>query len=271
MKILQAILILTSIAFTFCGYQAMINSSELRRDLELKSSKQQAHSLNPSVVHNDSDELELYSNWNMPYQSTKGENWTFDLFTSPTITKIDDQFDATLPWLQQLNSKTFPLHIKSFAKKKYPLQFSGYLLEPNSNVSEYLIILYDYLENRSLIVRNGDFLTKYNVKIKNFIYNADANNDIDCVHPEVLLEDLTESIYVTLLPNVVYYDDIFDIIIENTTDMNQIAIERVGDFFESNNLACTVTKIDNKFKRLTLECVDKLYNRKFSVEMKYSR
>ena len=246
----------------------MMQLSGFRKTLEQNTKTKNQYVKKPITKTIPVEIVDTYSQWRPPHQSTKGENWTFDLFTAPTITKLDDQFDATFPWLQQFTAQSFPLELKTFEKKIYPLQFSGYLLEPNSQNHEYMIILYDHLKKKSLTVKVGDFLEKYNVKIKNFTQNAPSNDAISYIHPEVVLEDFTENIHVTLLPQTVYYNEIFDIIIENSDNKSTIDIDRVGYKFICNDVEFAVKKIDYKFKKLTFECVNKLRNKKFPLEMK---
>jgi hypothetical protein len=67
-----------------------------------------------------------------PRLALKGELWTFDRFTSPTIRREGTGFKSIFPWMEK-NQLTINFEVVRVEKKLYPLQFSGYFTQPTAD------------------------------------------------------------------------------------------------------------------------------------------
>lgn len=100
--------------------------------------------------------------WKGPETSPKGEHWTFDLFTAPTILRDRGNFVAALPWLKK-SQATADFEVISVAQRLYPLRFSGYFTAPTvdglpSADGGYTFMLRDEATHESLVVKLGQIL-----------------------------------------------------------------------------------------------------------------
>jgi hypothetical protein len=190
--------------------------------------------------------------WKNPPVSAKGESWTFDLFTAPTIVAEGTAFKSTLPWLEKSQS-TLNFEVLSIDKKIYPLQFSGYFNQPTvdgvvSRDQTYSFMLFDVQTRESLQARLGQFLEKYGIDILSF----DEKGPLGEIqgYPQLKVMDRNINREVILTPEKKYYDQLFEIRLRSKVDDKEIFLAREEEEFSIASDQYVLKSVDIANKRL---------------------
>jgi hypothetical protein len=190
--------------------------------------------------------------WKIPETAPNGENWTFDLFTSPTIVREGTEFKATLPWLKK-NQSTINFEIIGVDKKVYPLQFSGYFDQPTvdgktSGNPSIFFMLSDVQIHESLQVQLGQVIDRHNIEILSFIEKAPDGTVQG--YPQLKIMDHNDNREIILTPEKKYYDQLFDIRLRSKVDQKEISISHAGEEFFIGDDQYVFKKIDEEKKIL---------------------
>ncbi|MDR1590879.1 MAG: hypothetical protein LBR92_02690 [Puniceicoccales bacterium] len=190
--------------------------------------------------------------WKTPETSPKGENWTFDLFTSPTIVREETEFKSTFPWLEK-NQSTINFEIVGVKRKIYPLQFSGYFNQPTvdgqkSEDQSFSFMLGDAQTNESLQVRLGQIVDRYKVEILSF---AEKGPDGEIQgYPQLKIMDHDLNREMILTPEKKYYDHLFDVRLRSKVDGKEILLSRIEEVFSVGTDQYVLKKINEEKKIL---------------------
>jgi hypothetical protein len=191
--------------------------------------------------------------WKEPETSPKGENWTFDLFTAPTISSDGGNFVAALPWLKK-SQATVDFEVISVEQKLYPLRFSGYFAAPTvddlaSAGGSYTFMLRDGTTHESLAVKLGQNLERYGVDVRKFEEKNAAGETQD--YPRLTLFDRNSNREVTLTAAPQYYDMLWDIKLRLKAEGKEILLSRAGENFSVGSECYALESIDANGKLLT--------------------
>ncbi|MDR1303232.1 MAG: hypothetical protein LBJ81_01275 [Puniceicoccales bacterium] len=191
--------------------------------------------------------------WNGPEASPKGEHWTFDLFTAPTISRDGGNFVAALPWLKKSQS-TVNFEVISVARRLYPLRFSGYFAAPTvdglpSADGGYTFMLRGGAIHESLAVKLGQNLEKYGVEIRKFEEKSAAGETQG--YPRLTLFDRSIGREVTLTAAPQYYDALWDIKLRLKAEGKEILLSRTGENFSVGSECYALESVDAEGKLLT--------------------
>jgi hypothetical protein len=190
--------------------------------------------------------------WKNPQTPPKGENWTFDLFTAPTIVSEGTEFKSTLPWLEKSQS-TINFESVKMGKKIYPLQFSGYFNQPvvdgkKSEDQSFSFMLNDAQTNESLQVKLGQAIERQNIEVLSFTEKC-SNGEVQG-YPQLKVMDRGINREVILTPEKKYYDELFDIRLRSKIDEKEISLSREGEEFSIGDDRYVLKKIDSEKKML---------------------
>jgi hypothetical protein len=243
------VFIILSLLFLAASMEYIVESlySNTRREKK-QTIEQQSHS--QAILLGPETAKVTDAVWRESTVSPKGENWTFDLFTAPTIGREEGNFSATLPWLKTTPTM-IPFNLIAIERKLYPLQFGGYFSMPTvDNVSStdggYAFMLRDSQTNESLTVKVGQSLEKYGVEIKSFEEQGPAGEVQG--YPCLIVFDskLNQEISLTSAPK--YYDELWDIKLSLKDDGKEILLSHIGEEFsaDSKNYALEAIDFDNK-------------------------
>ncbi|MDR1435196.1 MAG: hypothetical protein LBI77_02215 [Puniceicoccales bacterium] len=190
--------------------------------------------------------------WEEPKIAEKGENWTFDLFTSPTITREGDKFLATWPWLKE-RQITINFDVISIEKKVYPLQFGGYFSAPTVEGipwvdGGYVFMLRDGNTRKTMTVKLGQKIGSHGVEVRNFKEKG-PNGEI-VSYPQLTLFDSKINREIILTPMLQYYDGLWDIKLRSKVDNGEILLSHGGENFSVGEEIYTLENINLKEKSL---------------------
>jgi hypothetical protein len=190
--------------------------------------------------------------WKTPETAPHGENWTFDLFTSPTIVREGTEFKSTLPWLKKSQS-TINFEIVKMGKKIYPLQFSGYFDQPmvdgkTSENPSVFFMLNDVQTHESLQVQLGQVIERHNVEILSF--TEKGSDGTVQGYPQLKIMDRNDNREIILTPEKKYYDQLFDIRLRSKVDEKEIILSHEEEEFSIGNDQYVLKKIDEEKKIL---------------------
>ncbi|MDR0590350.1 MAG: hypothetical protein LBG09_00605 [Puniceicoccales bacterium] len=191
--------------------------------------------------------------WKGPETSPKGEHWTFDLFTAPTISRDGGNFIAALPWLKK-SQTTVNFEVISVAQKLYPLQLSGYFTAPivdglASADGGYTFMLRDGTTRESLVVKLGQNLEQYGVEVRKFEEKGAAGETQG--YPRLTVFDRNISREVTLTAAPQYYDALWEIKLRLKAEGKEILLSRAGEKFSVGAECYTLESVDAEGKLLT--------------------
>jgi hypothetical protein len=191
--------------------------------------------------------------WRDPEVSPKGENWTFDLFTAPTISREGGDFVAALPWLKKSQAMV-DFEVVSVERKLYPLRLSGYFAEPTvdgipSAEKGYRFMLCDTTTGDSLAVKLGQTLEKYGVEVRTFEEKSAADEGQSC--PRLTVFDRRVEREITLTSVLQYDDGLWHIELRLKADGKAIFLSRTGENFSVGSECYTLERIDWDQKLLT--------------------
>jgi hypothetical protein len=190
--------------------------------------------------------------WKNPKTAPKGENWTFDLFTAPTIVREGTAFKATLPWLAKSQS-TINFAIVKIEKKIYPLQFSSYFNRPlvdgkKSEDQSLSFMLNDAQTSESLQVRLGQVIERHNVEVLHFAEKGPDGEEQS--YPQLKIMDRNINREIILTAEKTYYDELFDIRLRSKIDEKEISLSHREEEFSIGGDRYVLKKIDVEKKML---------------------
>ncbi|MDR3317217.1 MAG: hypothetical protein LBS71_00200 [Puniceicoccales bacterium] len=237
MNIIVKVFIFISVLFLGASVPYIIQLKHLKSDKDSSKNTQQKAVKAVTLVTETAKIEDIV--WKEPQQSPKGEHWTFDLFTAPTISKEEGNFVAILPWLKK-SPIMIPFEIISIEKKLYPLQFGGYFDTPiiagvRSLEIGFSFMLRDTESNESLIAKLEQILEKYGVEVRKF-----EEKGVDGIiegYPRLILWDSKLNKEVLLTSALTYYDTLWNIKLRIKADGKEIILSQIGEEFtiESDN------------------------------------
>lgn len=192
----------------------------------------------------------------------------FDIMTPPNIyekngTIIYEKCD------QDLIFGVFPLTLKSISKKLYRIQFEGYIdLSIKKPSDKSTIILFDTENNESIKCKEGAEIIDKEFIVKSFSFDQRYSNGAKITRPIVVINDLRDGKLVELTNEPEYYDDKYDITLEDLVGRTYVfkdnctevsvgdATCRLNEFdFEKKSAKITLTDVDGQefVRELTIE------------------
>jgi hypothetical protein len=244
-------LIFMAIVFMAAAVERIIEARRLHSSKDGRSNSDQMAQKGSMVVERETVNIADVT-WKNPPTAPKGENWTFDLFTAPTIVREGTEFKSTLPWLEKSQS-TINFEVIGMGQKIYPLQFSGYFNQPvvdgqKSEDQSFSFILSDMQTRESLQVKLGQVVERYNVEILSFTEKG-PNGEIQG-YPQLKIMDRGINRDITLTPEKKYYDQLFDIHLRSKIDEKEISLSHVEEEFSIGSDQYVLKKIDMEKKIL---------------------
>ncbi|MDE6576489.1 MAG: Amuc_1100 family pilus-like protein, partial [Opitutales bacterium] len=205
--------------------------------------------------------------WRDPPQDPRGEAWTFDLFTPPTIVLKNDHYQATLPWLPQPKPETKVVFTcTTLERLLYPIQLLGYVIPPPdvSGVSRPHFFLKNTETQESFQATLGDTVTAHSLELVDFNERGPDNcPQLKLLDHEFSREEILtpETKYDTqrVKVNLEYREELLEPdadVLESTT--KTVSLTHIGENFRIGNHQYTLTSVDDAVKRVTLECDDKI-------------
>jgi hypothetical protein len=190
--------------------------------------------------------------WKAPKITEKGENWTFDLFTPPTITREGDKFSAAWPWLKE-KQVTINFDVISIEKKVYPLQFGGYFIAPtvedvSSTDSEVVFMLRDGEAEKTMAVKLGQKIENHGVELRNFREKGPNGEVIS--YPQLTLFDSKINREIVLTSMLKCYDELWNIKLRSKIDSGEILLSHIGENFSVGEAIYGLEKINLEEKSL---------------------
>ncbi|MDR0740618.1 MAG: hypothetical protein LBF34_02820 [Puniceicoccales bacterium] len=241
-------LIFITLIFLAASVERAIEAWRLRSDKGKSNSNPIAQKRSAVVERETIDIADV--TWKTPKTVPHGENWTFDLFTSPTIVREGTEFKATLPWLKKSQS-TINFEVVKVDKKIYPLQFSGYFNRPTVDGQtdpSICFMLGDAQTHESLQVQSGQIIKRHNVEILSFTEKGPDGTVQG--YPQLKIMDRNINREIILTPEKKYYDQLFDIRLRSKIDEKEISISSIGEEFSIGDDQYVLKKIDEEKKTL---------------------
>ncbi|MDR2812603.1 MAG: hypothetical protein LBB05_02325 [Puniceicoccales bacterium] len=243
-------LIFTSLIFMAASVERAVEAWWLRSNKGKRTPTPMAQKRSMVVERETVDITNI--TWETPPIAPKGENWTFDLFTSPTIVREGTEFQSTLPWTKKSQS-TINFEVVEISKKIYPIQFSGYFNQPildgeTSENSSFSFMLSDVQTRESLQVQLGQVVERHNVEILSFTEkgpNGEAQG-----YPQLKIMDRNSNQEIILTPEKKYYDQLYTIRLRSKVDEKEISLSHAGEIFSIGDDQYVLKKIDEEKKIL---------------------
>lgn len=239
-------------------------SSNVRQNY--KSTTKTSQTLPPNISEKTLNwEPKNYS-WQAPH-NPEAVNF-FDIMTPPNIYKKN----GTIIYEkcnQDLILGVFPLKLKSISKKLYRIQFEGYMdLSIKKPSDKSTIILFDTENNESIKCKEGAEIIDKEFIVKSFAFDQRYSNGAKITRPIVVISDLRYGRLVELTNEPEYYDDKYDITLEDLVGRTYVfkdncteveigdATCRLNEFdFEKKSAKITLTDVDGQefVRELTIE------------------
>ncbi|MDR1366443.1 MAG: hypothetical protein LBJ13_00855 [Puniceicoccales bacterium] len=244
-------LIFIALVFIMMSAERAIEAWQLQLRKDEQRNASQAAPKQPVVVERETIDISDVP-WKNPQIAPKGKNWTFDLFTSPTILREGTEFKATLPWMEKSQS-TINFEIIELGKKVYPLQFSGYFSQPmvdgkKSEDYSFSFMLSDVQNRESLQVQLGQVIERYDVEILSFTEKG-PNGEVQG-YPQLKVMDRNIGREIILTPEKRYYDQLFVIRLRSKVDEKEFFLSHVDEEFSVGSDQYVLKKIDEEKKML---------------------
>ncbi len=195
-----------------------------------------------------------YTQWTLAKDTDETEFSTplFDLFTPPNIYYEGKQLIME-PCLQWQFDTVFPLRLKNIKNKKYRLQFEGYI-KPNSQ-AKYTIIIRDLENDQVLHCEEGQSFNSLEFTILAFHIKTIEQDDMIVNTPIVQLFDSRIQQKIELTGNVKYYNDQYDVILENV-DGATYTLSEIGKEVKIGESICILDSIDPENKIVSITLID---------------
>ncbi|MDE6432086.1 MAG: hypothetical protein K2L13_01690 [Opitutales bacterium] len=187
----------------------------------------------------------------------------FDLFTPPNIYYEGSQLIME-PCSQWQFDTTFPLRLKNIKQKKYRLQFEGYI-KPDPQ-SKYVIILHDLEHDQVLRCEEGQSFDSLQFAILSFSMKTIEEDGMIINSPRVQIFDSQNKQKIELTGNTKYYDDRYDVVLENIDGATYILPE-IGQEVKIGESTCILNKIEPASKSVTITLID-ANNQKFHKHLR---
>lgn len=200
----------------------------------------------PYLYAKISDTASVENMWKAPKISPEGENWTFDLFTAPTIVKVGKFFESYYPWMRHSSKQLIPVQLVNLAPKKYPLRLSGFYCGPNQNSKSdrnEVFILLDEQKNSVYSGKIGQKLEQFPASLVSFNEKATGNENIPYIHPELTIWDEESHQEMKLISKTTYYPDRWDILIKSKISEETFTLEQLGNTFTLNEDTFTLKEV----------------------------
>ena len=249
MKRTAKILLILSLIFSIGSLDRIFTRKLLLiEDRDKPREKLLANKTEEEIKHEIADTSNVF--WEKPKESPKGEVWTFDLFTAPTITKENGQYKASLPWVAQLDLKT-ELQLVRLEKILYPIQYLGFFLSPGKSNQSMILMLSDVEKNDQISAKIGDTVTSHKLEITRFEEKG-ADGSVSG-YPKVYIKDHETQREEILTPVKKYYDHLFRMVLKQSDGSEVNITSQVGKTFSAGNSEYKVLSVDMAQKRVTLE------------------
>ncbi|UPA28230.1 MAG: Amuc_1100 family pilus-like protein [Verrucomicrobiota bacterium] len=201
--------------------------------------------------------------WSDPPQAPRGEAWTFDLFTPPTIVLKNDHYQATLPWLPQPKPETRVVFAcTALERLLYPIQLLGYIIPPPdaSGVSRPHFFLKNVETQESFQATLGDTVTAHSLELVDFNERGPENcQQLNLLDHELSREEILtpETKYDTqrVKVNLEYREELIEPDADALeSETKTVSLTHIGENFKIGDRQYTLTSVDDAVKRVTLEC-----------------
>lgn len=211
-----------------------------------------------SGVHNESTQIETTSLLNFKNRQpswiveTNEQPILFDLFTSPNIYQEEDRFIMD-PCTQWQFDTVFPLRLKAIVRKKYRLQFEGYV--KTDSKSKFIIILHDLENNQTIRCEEGQKFNTLEIEILSFQIKTEEKEDMIVNTPMVKLFDSKMKEEIVLTSDTKYYDNKYDVILEDVDEVTHI-LPAINQEVKIGESSCILRSIDAKNNVIFITLID---------------
>jgi hypothetical protein len=235
----------------------VLGGSRTPKTQHLSSENDQKNIISPSIDQPFMIQRETINlndlKWQGPKNAPRGESWTFDLFTPPTILRTEDGFSATLPWIGK-DQSVINFEILSVKRKLYRLQFSGYFSAPKrdssgTEVAAHTFMLFDKETDQTLLTKLGENLASHDVDIVRFEEHGPNGEMGD--YPRLTIFDRKNNQEFVLTSEPKYWDELWDIQLRSKGDGAIITLSKIGEDFTIDGEHYALGEVSSGKKSLT--------------------
>ena len=244
------ILLILSLILGACALERIAKQHGLRTDHESQPQNKISPKHQINIVSNLVETNDEF--WSAPKEDVRGEGWTFDLFTAPTITQKDGQYRASLPWITATVEQEVKFELIALEPKLYPIQFLGFIELPKKDGGQIKsFMIRDNDQQQTLQAKLGDTITTHKIEIKNF--EERGPEGLVTGYPKLYVTDHEFQREEILTPKEKYYEHLFHLVIKTNDDQPEISLSHIGENFSIGEATYSVLSADMDKKIVLLE------------------
>lgn len=191
--------------------------------------------------------LHLY--WEEPKPSIKGNFWTFDLFTAPTITRKDGILAAHFPWMSPEEDKV-DLELIAMHHPLYAVQFTGFYDAPGTK-QDRVFLLKDIKGKTLLKGALGETLQPLEIELVAFEERGPNSEIAGYPRLQVRKKDSNATIWLTSTPT--YDEQQFIVTLRSRSDKNEFQLTQIGESFFYRSQEWILTDVNFDKKQITIQ------------------
>lgn len=219
---------------------------KLVENVDSKNTLTEKQTLTKDVIRKG-ENLHVY--WEEPKPSIKGNFWTFDLFTAPTITRKDGILAAHFPWMLIEEGKV-DLELIDMQHPLYPIQFSGYYDSPNEGQSR-TFLLKD-IENKTLLQGTlGTILQPWGIELVAFEERGPNAEVVGYPRLGVQKKDSKDTIWLT--STSAYDEQQFVVTLRSQSEKNEFRLTQIGESFRHRSQEWVLLDVNFDKKQITIQ------------------